>query len=238
VLLDDFAAADADPMGAPWADFIPFYGTGGLRRSTGSAMTTGGTANRRGMQHETATYTETEFWARMAVVPTTAAQRVDLWVRAGDRNLSSQYAYGLQVIEGSPDTWRMVRRSGGATTTLSSDVSGPSIADGDDLGIECTGTGATVTLKAYHRPAAGSWTLIGTWTDSTGSRLVAAGYVGIGFGDGATEAEEVYVGEIGGGSMQTILPDADVTTTGWTATPLHSKLADSSDATVITATAS
>jgi hypothetical protein len=38
--------------------------------------------------------------------------------------------------------------------------------------------------------------------------------------------------------MQTILPDADVTTTGWTATPLHSKLADSSDATVITATAS
>ena len=35
---------------------------------------------------------------------------------------------------------------------------------------------------------------------------------------------------------QIILPDADTTTTGWTSTPLHSKLADSSDATVITAT--
>jgi len=38
--------------------------------------------------------------------------------------------------------------------------------------------------------------------------------------------------------MQQIRPDADVTTTGWTITPLFSKINDESDATVITATAS
>lgn len=37
---------------------------------------------------------------------------------------------------------------------------------------------------------------------------------------------------------QTILPDADTTTTGWTTTPLWSKVNDSSDSTLITATAS
>jgi hypothetical protein len=37
---------------------------------------------------------------------------------------------------------------------------------------------------------------------------------------------------------QTILPDADTVTTGWTTTPLFSKVNDASDATVITATSS
>jgi len=38
-------------------------------------------------------------------------------------------------------------------------------------------------------------------------------------------------------AMQTVLPDADTVTTGWTTTPLYSKINDSSDATVVTATA-
>lgn len=42
----------------------------------------------------------------------------------------------------------------------------------------------------------------------------------------------------GPASAQTLLPDADVTTTGWATAPLFSKLNDGSDATVITATAS
>lgn len=40
------------------------------------------------------------------------------------------------------------------------------------------------------------------------------------------------------GGIQTLLPDADVTTTGWTTAPLYSKLNDGTDATIITATAS
>jgi hypothetical protein len=41
-----------------------------------------------------------------------------------------------------------------------------------------------------------------------------------------------------GVTLDTVLPDADVVTTGWATAPLYSKLNDGSDATVITATAS
>lgn len=41
-----------------------------------------------------------------------------------------------------------------------------------------------------------------------------------------------------GVALDTVLPDADVVTTGWATAPLYSKLNDGSDATVITATAS
>lgn len=44
--------------------------------------------------------------------------------------------------------------------------------------------------------------------------------------------------EWGSLTLDNCLPDADVTTTGWTTTPLFSKVNDSSDATVIQATAS
>ncbi len=40
-----------------------------------------------------------------------------------------------------------------------------------------------------------------------------------------------------GGVLDQVLPDADITTAGWSSTPLFSKLADNNDATVITATA-
>jgi hypothetical protein len=42
---------------------------------------------------------------------------------------------------------------------------------------------------------------------------------------------------IGGVTLDNCLPDADVTTTGWSTAPLFSKINDASDATVITATA-
>lgn len=64
-----------------------------------------------------------------------------------------------------------------------------------------------------------------------------------GFGDwycglwkwGTASTTSDWLGEPTSG--QTLLPDADVTTTGWTTAPLYSKLNDASDATIVTATA-
>lgn len=53
------------------------------------------------------------------------------------------------------------------------------------------------------------------------------------WGSATTNAD--WLGEPAGG--QTLLPDADLATTGWATAPLFSKVADSSDATLITATA-
>lgn len=45
-----------------------------------------------------------------------------------------------------------------------------------------------------------------------------------------------WIGPAAVGPTQAVLPDADTTTTGWTTTPLFSKINDASDATVITST--
>lgn len=54
----------------------------------------------------------------------------------------------------------------------------------------------------------------------------------------AAQKYSIVALEILGLPSQTARPDLDVTTTGWTATPLFSKINDSSDATIVTATAS
>jgi hypothetical protein len=52
------------------------------------------------------------------------------------------------------------------------------------------------------------------------------------------EFNYMVFGDTADATLQQFRPDADTTTTGWTATPLFSKINDESDATVITATAS
>ncbi len=99
---------------------------------------------------------------------------------------------------------------------------------GDGIGLQCIGD----QISAWHRRN-GTWTQVILVTDTS---VTTGSKIGIEIElDGATN--------FGGGSyvsvsLDTSLPDADVTTTGWTTTPLYSKVNDSSDATVIQATAS
>jgi len=79
--------------------------------------------------------------------------------------------------------------------------------------------GGSLQVETLDNVTAG--TQNATWTMNTA--VTAAGCVIV-----------VFVAEP---AMQTVLPDADTVTTGWTTTPLYSKINDSSDATVVTATA-
>ncbi len=84
--------------------------------------------------------------------------------------------------------------------------------------------------SVYGKASAGAWTLIGTFVDNT--------YTSGTFAWGSTATGTGAANNFGGGALgQVVLPDADVTTTGWTTAPLFSKVNDSSDATVVTATA-
>ena len=88
-----------------------------------------------------------------------------------------------------------------------------------------------------------------TDTSSAGSLVLAADIEGARFGSMATAPTTPFTvyfddlaandtGWLGPSSVQTLLPDADTATGGWTTAPLFSKVNDSSDATFITATAS
>lgn len=93
------------------------------------------------------------------------------------------------------------------------------------------------TIKLYGSSDGVTYTLRQTWTDSTFDR---AGYIGVHHANNPTASS---LDDFGGGTINTLtldncLPDADVVTTGWTTAPLFSKVNDTSDATVIQATAS
>jgi len=80
----------------------------------------------------------------------------------------------------------------------------------------------TVVLEYEVAGAAGAKTIGGQWD--------SAAFNGIAWNGIALKATAI--------TLDTVLPDADVTTTGWSTAPLFSKINDASDATVIQATAS
>lgn len=82
-------------------------------------------------------------------------------------------------------------------------------------------------------------------TNNTDGLVIGSGYGGGSYFDGWLQHAAVFDYALTEAQLQslvlvldTCLPDADVTTTGWSTAPLFSKVNDASDATVITATAS
>lgn len=73
-------------------------------------------------------------------------------------------------------------------TTLGGSIN-QDFAVGDSIGIQCIGN----QVSAWRKPSGGSWTLIGTRTDSTYS---SPGYIGVELADGTCQADD-----FGGGSI-------------------------------------
>ena len=92
---------------------------------------------------------------------------------------------GYEVVV-ADNTFYITRWDNDAQTTLGASIA-QSISDGDSFGMSIVGS----TITAYHKPAAGSWTVIGTRTDSTYS---AAGKIGL-------RSENVFWDDFGGGSL-------------------------------------
>lgn len=160
-----------------------------------------------------ATYTDCEAHAVIATKPT--ANTVQLWVRTADATGNTPDAYSVVLnAEGGTDIMFINRVDNGVATQLGASFS-QEVSNGDSIGIECTGT----TISAYYKAAAGSWTSLGSRTDSTYS---AAGYLLVladdayivfdDFGGGTIVAAEVS--EIAGSSAGTSTTSASLKGTG------------------------
>ena len=137
-----------------------------------------------------------------------------------------------------------------STGTTISDVDVVTMGS-DRLALQFIFTDANTALAAFAGETGGDWAEpLAEFASATGT----AGTIGL------QTASKAAAGTVGGGTitvsscgwgiistalipgagitLDSALPDADVTTTGWTATPLFSKVNDASDATVIQATAS
>jgi hypothetical protein len=121
---------------------------------------------------------------------------VDVPVLPEDGNYAAIYArlqtpgdglfdtYALIYIHSTSGnaTWSLRRYNDSAPTVLSN-ISAASIAAGDSLGLEVTGTGSSVTVTAYKKTS-GIWSTVGSANDSNASRITSAGYLGFEIGLG------------------------------------------------------
>jgi hypothetical protein len=126
-----------------------------------------------------------------ATIPVRGSLTLDLYLRIASPNTAGMDTYDLNV---NGSTWGWYRTVDAAATAVGASFT-QTISDGDSIGARTLGSGATVTLEAWYKPAAGAWTLIGTRTDSDPARLVNVGYIGL-----ALQSDVIRADNFGGGA--------------------------------------
>ena len=232
-ILDDFDRADgtASFTGAGWTQQIEGANSGTLTISSNRVgVSANGTGESSSAWHNAATYTDCEVYCTVATKPG-SGNPTELYARLQSPGSSAVDGYVLyQWTDAGTDYFEVARIDNGAATVLGATMS-QELSAGDSFGMSVIAD----VIEVWYKPAAGAWTSLGTRTDSTYS---AAGYLGLGLWFSTVRVDDFGGGEVVSVTLDEALPDADVTTTGWTTTPLWSKVNDASDATVITATAS
>jgi hypothetical protein len=196
-VLTTFTGTDEDPLseGGNWSGPIKAARGRGVRLS--NQRRPGTTGNTTKQDYWTlATFTETEVFGTIQNKP--ASGYIDLVARIQNPNTSTDTHYSLEItIVAGTDTWDLYRVVSG-TGVLAASFTATEIANGDQIGMEVLGSGATVTVNAYHKPSAGAWTLIGTFADTDASRITGAGYIGI-----ETNQSVLGLDDFGGGEVVT-----------------------------------
>lgn len=162
---------------------------------------------------------------------------ITIWGRCNDMGAGSVLdGYGVDLANGGEwGLWIVTNESVTSVDTFALDT--PAFAVGDLIGLEMNGS----RIRMWLKPSGAAWYVVGDVVETTWS---AAGYIGMEFAEDtvpqALTITNLWAPEIvaEGPTLDQVLPDADITTTGWSTAPLFSKINDDSDATVITATAS
>lgn len=144
-----------------------------------------------------ATYTESEVYATLTVVPATGNQ-VYLMARIQSPNTSGMDAYTLLLTKASgTDTLDVMRTINGADTSIA--TRSQEVSAGDALGLVVLGTGATVTIQVWYRASGGSWTQLGAdISDTNANRITAAGRIGLGLQNSTARWDDFGGGEQSG----------------------------------------
>jgi hypothetical protein len=212
-----WAAAEAiddrrrgEPMAAPTQGVLDNFNraNGGLGANWTAGLYSGTTAptiisNTAGISagalfHEVhwnaASYTESEVYATIATPPATG-QYVYVWARG--QSLGTTGADGYQLLierSAGTDAWTLSRVIDEVETALA--TRSQEVSAGDAFGLVVLGTGATVTLQIWYRANGGSWTQLGAdVSDTSGSRIIAAGRIGFGFNANTTRVDDFGGGE-------------------------------------------
>jgi hypothetical protein len=173
-LLSDFTGADENPLsdGGNWATLS----TAGLQRisNAAAASSTGPVC--------VSYWTPTSFGSIEAYVTLATLTGANGIVVRGGSPGSSWTGYLLRTTT----TQQILQRWDAGIAAANLLTTALSIASGDQLGISADGS----TFRAYYRPSAGSWTLLGTATDAT----YATGRAGLFSTNASGRMDDFYVG--------------------------------------------
>lgn len=159
-VLDNFNRADSASLGASWAVFVSGDGRWGILSNEAD-----GIAGWYGDAWGTAlSGPDQEAHAKIANKgSTTAPSRVSLWVRVQETGTTTPDGYGVQFYnDAGTDVWEITRLDNNVGTTLGATFT-QEVTNGDSFGLSVVGS----TIRAYHKPAAGSWTELASRTDTT-----------------------------------------------------------------------
>ena len=196
-VLTSFTGTDEDPLseGGNWSG--PMVVARGRHMRNTNQMRPNATGSATKQSYWTpATFTETEVFATIANKAVVNGQYFDLCARIVAPNTAGVDMYQLDIsLAAGADVWAIYRIIN-ASGTLVDTMTATEVAVGDQVGLEVTGTGATVTLNAYHKPSAGSWTLVDTFADTDANRITSAGYIGV-----ESTTTVWYFDDFGGGEI-------------------------------------
>lgn len=227
-IIDSFTRANASTLGAAWDDDIAGLGFHPSLYIVSNQCAKGAGGGFQSNWYLTSYGANQEVYATVPTLPD--GNGGSLLARIQNPGTVNAAFYEVGIMAG--DNYylsRITDCAGGGRTLAYADDSGVACVAGDKVALSCIGS----AIKLWRDSGSG-WVNIYSKTDSN---INASGYLGI-------WVQNITVGildDFGGGTIsagQTVVPDADVTVGGWATSPLFSKINDSSDATVITATSS
>jgi hypothetical protein len=166
-VLDDFNRADENPM-TGWSSFV---GAGARHEVVGNTCEASGAAAND--YWNAATFgPDCEVYA--TVVEKTTGALIKLYARLVSVGSVAVDGYAVRhtTVSGAANDTIGLYRVDNATETLLGSAFTQEVAVGDSFGLEIVGD----TLTAYYKASGGSWTALGTETDSTHA---GAGNIGV-----------------------------------------------------------
>jgi hypothetical protein len=189
-VIDSFDRADEDPLsdGGKWSIGPDDFGGTNNLRVNANLCKQGGATSSNGYRNDQDYGPNSEVYVTLSVIPGTA---VVLYLRLANIGAGTTDGYAVYFNFSGTDDALICRVDNDSLVGLGSAIVPPApFAVGDKLGLEVIGS----TVAAYVFQS-GSWTQLGTRTDST---YTAAGKIGLRLADSGANA---VVDDFGGGTV-------------------------------------
>lgn len=182
IVLDDFARP-AGGLGLSWQS--PALADPGLAKIESSGLTVSG-SGAGSATWNSAFAADQEAFMLVPVLPRAGAF-FQIAGRVSNLSATTVSCYFLRVTP-STGAWNLRKKLNGAASTSITTFTAP-FAAGDAAGLRIAGS----TLTVYRKPAAGSWSVVGSTTDTS---IAAGGYLSFTLGDTTMRG-----GAFGGGTL-------------------------------------